>query len=209
MIGCPGYTDSAVGSVKGADVVMQVHYHRDGRVEKDRTQIGLYFAKKKVEYPYQAGVIAGGSGLGVLKFMFSIPPGEERFKLEGDTWATKDFTLISLMPHMHLLGKEIQVTMTPPGGKEQKLLAIKSWDYNWQETYRLKEPIQVKAGTKFHVEAYYDNSDKNPLNPYSPPRRVTLGEQTTNEMCFVFLGGYSDSERTKLPLSPLRPTGAK
>ena len=69
--------------------------------------------------------------------------------------------------------------------------------------YFLKDPIQVKAGTRFRVEAIYDNSDKNPRNPFSPPRQVTLGEQTTNEMCFIFLGGYSDSGQRRLPVSPL------
>lgn len=49
---------------------------------------------------------------------------------------------------------------------------------------------------------HFDNSDKNPLNPSNPPRRVTLGEQTTNEMCFVFLGGYSNSNGRVLPMSP-------
>ena len=71
--------------------------------------------------------------------------------------------------------------------------------------YILKEPMQVKAGTKFHVDAFFDNSAKNPLNPSTPPRRVTFGEQTTNEMCFVFLGGYSDSRQQKLPLSRTGP----
>jgi peroxiredoxin len=193
---------------KNADVVMQVHYHRNGRAEKDRTRVGLYFAKKKMDHPYQSGAVAGGAGKGPFRFFFSIPPGEERFRLDGDTWATQDFTLFSIMPHMHLLGREITLTMTPPEGKEKTLLAIKHWDYNWQEMYFLKEPMQVKAGTKFHVEAYYDNSDKNPLNPSSPPRRVTLGEQTTNEMCFVFLAGYSETRLPKLPLSPLGPPGA-
>jgi peroxiredoxin len=207
----PGYSPrlfpDGVGILlpKNADVVMQVHYHRNGRAEKDRTQIGLYFAKKKVERPYQTGAVTGGSGKGPFRSFFSIPPGEERYRLDGDTWATADFTLISIMPHMHLLGKEIVLTMTPPDGKEQKLLAIKRWDYNWQEMYFLKEPIRVKTGTKFHVEAFYDNSANNPLNPFSPPRRVTLGEQTTNEMCFVFLGGCSATRQRKLPLSPVGP----
>jgi peroxiredoxin/mono/diheme cytochrome c family protein len=193
---------------KGSDVVMLVHYHRNGRAEKDRTRVGLYFAKKKVEHPYQASPVAGGSGSGPLRYLFSIPPGEENFKLDGDSWATKDFTLFSIMPHMHLLGKSVTFTMTPPDGPEQKLLAINQWDYNWQEMYFLKEPMRVKAGTKFHVEATYDNSEKNPLNPSSPPKRVTVGEQTTNEMCFVFLGGYSDSGSRRLPLSPLGPPSA-
>src|SRR5262249_44924048 len=61
---------------RGADVVMQVHYHRDGRLEKDRTSIGLYFAKKPVKTPFKSMVIAGGgSGRGRLRFLFSIPAG--------------------------------------------------------------------------------------------------------------------------------------
>jgi peroxiredoxin/mono/diheme cytochrome c family protein len=191
---------------KKSDIVMQVHYHRNGRAEKDRTQIGLYFAKKKIDHPYQAVGLAAGSGAGPLRYFFSIPPGEERFKVDGDHWASQDFTLMAITPHMHLLGKSISLTMTPPDGPEQKMLAIKQWDYNWQEMYFLKEAIQVKAGTKFHVEATFDNSAKNPLNPFSPPRRVTVGEQTTNEMCFVFLSGYSESRLPILPLTPIAPS---
>jgi len=208
----PRYMPEGVGFLlpKNCDVVMQVHYHRNGRAEKDRTQIGLYFAKKKIEHPYQASQVAGGSGSGPLRFFFSIPAGAERFKLDGNSWASHDFTLLSVTPHMHMLGKDIKLTMTPPEGKEQTILKINQWDYNWQEGYFLKEPIQVKAGTQFHVEAHYDNSDKNPLNPKSPPERVTLGEQTFNEMCFVFLGGYSNERSRGLPMTPLGPpSGAK
>lgn len=207
----PRYMPDGVGFLlpKNADIVMQVHYHRNGRTEKDRTRLGLYFAKKKIEHSYQSGPVAGGSGKGPFRFFFSIPPGDDRFRLDGDIWALQDFTLLNVMPHMHLLGKDIKLTMTPPDGKEQLMLSIKQWDYNWQEMYFLKEPIQVKAGTKFSVEAHYDNSDKNPLNPFSPPRRVTVGEQTTNEMCFVFLGGYSQSRLPVLPLSPLGPPSKK
>jgi peroxiredoxin/mono/diheme cytochrome c family protein len=187
---------------KGADVVMQVHYHRDGRLEHDRTQVGLYLAKKKVDKPFHGGVVAG--------LFFGIPPGEERYKIEGTGWAKDDFTLFFVTPHMHMLGKEISLTMTPPDAPPQTLIAIKSWDYNWQETYMLKEPIQVKAGSKFHVNAVYDNSANNPLNPFSPPKRVTFGEQTTNEMCFVFLGGTSERpilgrRAGLLPVTPVAP----
>ena len=93
---------------------------------------------------------------------------------------------------MHMIGKEITVTMTPPGGNPQTLIAIKGWDYNWQEIYTFEEKIPVKAGTVLEVEAFYDNSAKNPSNPNDPPKPVLFGEQTTNEMCFVFLGATSD-----------------
>jgi peroxiredoxin len=202
----PHYLPDGVGYYlpKNSDVVMQIHYHRNGRTERDRTQVGLYFAKKKVDRPLQAGVLAGGSGSGALRTFFSIAPGDANFSLQGDMWATKDFTLLSVMPHMHMVGKEIAVTLTPPDGPEQQVLAIKQWDYNWQETYFFKKPLEIKAGTRFHVQAVYDNSDKNPRNPFNPPRRITFGEQTFNEMCFVFFGGYSGGGRN-LPLTPNNP----
>ncbi len=193
---------------KTSDLVVQVHYHRNGRVEKDKTQVGLYFAKKPIDKRYAGSVLAGGSG-GLLGRFFAIPAGAERYPLQGDSWATADYTLHSVMPHMHLIGKEIKVSLTPPEGKELTLIHIKEWDYNWQETYFLKEPMQIKAGTRFHVDAWYDNSDKNPNNPFNPPRRITVGEQTTNEMCFVFLGGTAGQFNRILPMSPLGPGGRK
>jgi hypothetical protein len=72
------------------------------------------------------------------------------------------------------------------------LVNIDDWDFNWQENYFLKEPIAVKAGTKFGVEAVYDNSEKDANNPSKPPRRVWVGEGTTSEMCFGFLDATSD-----------------
>jgi peroxiredoxin/mono/diheme cytochrome c family protein len=177
---------------KNSDIVVQVHYHRNGRLEKDRTSIGLYFAKKPVKTPYKGMVIAGGDR-GRRQFSFVIPAGAEDFKLTGNLWVDQDCTLYSVMPHMHMVGKKIRVTMTPPDGKAQTLVAITDWDYNWQETYMLKKPLKVKAGTRFAVEAVYDNSAKNPNNPFNPPQKVRFGEQTTNEMCFVFLGATSDT----------------
>jgi peroxiredoxin len=166
---------------KGADVIVQVHYHRDGRAEKDRTSIGLYFAKDAGKMqPFKSVVLPG-------RFL-AIPPGKERFRVEGSLEIMQECTLHSVMPHMHMLGREITVTLTPPDGKKTTLVAIKDWDYNWQESYFFKEPIAVKPGTRVAVEAYYDNSEGNPNNPFNPPKWVKFGEQTTDEMCYVFLG---------------------
>jgi hypothetical protein len=169
---------------RGSDIVMQVHYHRNGRLEKDRTRLGLYFAKKPGTKPIQPLVIPG-------QLLF-IPAGVENYRVTGSVWAASDCTLHTITPHMHLLGKRIKVTMTPPGGETTTLIAVDPWDYNWQEMYTFKQPIRVKAGTKFTVEAYYDNSAKNPNNPSSPPRTAWVGEETTNEMCFGFIGAVND-----------------
>jgi hypothetical protein len=178
---------------KNSDVVMQLHFHRNGRTEKDRTQIGIYFSKKKVDRPFQGGYMIG--------LFTQIPANDAHFVVKGTTKVTEDMVLHDIMPHMHMLGKEIKVTITPPDGKPELVFHIKDWDYNWQETYFFKQPLPLKTGTSIDLEAVYDNSDKNPHNPFSPPRAVSFGEQTSNEMCFVFFGGTSDRKGTNLPLT--------
>jgi AhpC/TSA family len=175
---------------KHSDIVVQVHYHRTGKVEKDQTSIGFYFAKKPVTQTMQS--LPAGMAPALRLLMFAIPPNDERFEVKRSLWVTQDCNLHSVLPHMHLLGRQIAVTMTPPDGPTTTLVAIKDWDYNWQETYYFKEPIRVKAGTRFDVTAVYDNSRKNPNNPFDPPQTVRFGEQTTNEMIFGFLGVTGD-----------------
>jgi peroxiredoxin len=170
---------------KGSDIIVQTHYHRDGRVEKDRTSIGLYFAKDSKTKRWKGMVLPG-------RFMF-IPPNNDHYRVQGSMEVLQECKLYSVMPHMHMLGREIKVTLTPPEGKPRTLVAIKDWEYNWQETYFLKEPIEIKPGTRLEVEAIYDNSDKNPNNPFSPPRIVKFGEQTTDEMCYIFFGATSET----------------
>lgn len=167
---------------KEGEIILQVHYHRTGKPEKDRTSIGLYFAKKSVEKPWNAGVVTGMTPLSM------IPANKDKHIEKGSGWINGDATIYSIMPHMHLLGKSVKMTMTPPDGKEQLLLEIKDWDYNWQETYWLAKPLSVKSGTRFDIEAVFDNTDKNPNNPSHPPKLVMFGEQTTNEMLFGFFG---------------------
>lgn len=168
---------------KGSNIVLQIHYHRTGKVEKDRTRLGLYFAKKPVTQHFQTIPAMGAFRI--------IPAGAESFKVDTTIKLTQDVTLHWLVPHMHMLGKEIELTVTFPDGKERKLISIPSWDYNWQEMYQLKEPLALPAGTLCRVRATFDNSDRNPLNPSSPPQRVRFGEQTNDEMCFVFMGTSS------------------
>jgi hypothetical protein len=165
---------------QGSDIILQIHYHRTGKEEHDRTRLGLYFSKPPVTQTFQ--------GMPVPGFFRQIPAGAKAYEVSGSITVRKDCALYWVVPHMHMLGKQIGLTMTTPDGATRELIAIADWDYNWQETYLLKEPIAVPKGTTFRVHAIFDNSAENPRNPHSPPQPVRLGEQTTNEMCFVFLG---------------------
>ena len=182
---------------KGSDIVMQIHYHRTGKVEKDRTRIGIYFTKSEVKSYFQ--------GMAVPGFFFRIPAEEKNFKIDQKYVTDEDLTAYWLVPHMHLLGKDIELTMKRPGEEEKSLIAIKEWDYNWQEMYQLKEPVKIPKGTTLHIKATFDNSSSNPLNPSSPAKTVRIGEQTTDEMCFVFVGVESATNKMfKLTLPPAK-----
>ncbi len=179
---------------KGSDFLIQTHYHRNGQPARDRTQIGLYFAKGPIDQPWQSVVVNG------MKPNELIPAGKVDHVARGAFYLHSDAILHNVLPHMHLLGKTTKVTMTPPGGKPIVLVEIPAWDYKWQETYWFKEPIHAKAGTKLEIEAVFDNSTSNPNNPTSPPKNVKVGEQTTDEMLFGFFGVTS----TKTPWEAVR-----
>jgi peroxiredoxin len=163
---------------RGSDIVLQVHYHRNGRVEKDRTSVGLYFTPRPAARRLQAMVVPA-------HFLFL--PTAERYRVAGSAWVRQDCHIHAVMPHMHLLGREIKVTMTPPKGMPRTLVAIRDWDFYWQETYYFQEAVAVKAGTRFDVEGVYDNSARNPRNPNRPPETVYFGLETTDEMCLAGL----------------------
>ena len=88
----------------------------------------------------------------------------------------------------------MNVQATPPSSASQCLINIDDWDFNWQGMYRYKNPIAVMPLTKLALEAHYDNSTDNLRNPNSPPRAVSWGEQTTDEMCIAFIVFTLDSE---------------
>lgn len=184
---------------KDSDFLIQTHYHRNGQPIDDRTQIGLYFAKEPIDLPWQTILIQG------LKGWDRIPAGTADYVAHGSIYFHSDAVIHNVLPHMHLLGKSVTVTMTPPDGKPVVLVDIPAWDYRWQETYWFKEPIHVKVGTKLEVKAHFDNSEANPNNPTKPPREVGYGEQTTDEMLFAFFGVTSavkPSQRVKIYAFP-------
>jgi mono/diheme cytochrome c family protein len=184
---------------KGAEVVVQMHYHRNGRPETDRTRIGFYFAKdpaalKPLNLLVVPGLVCPSNGFKPFKI---IPKGRE-FEVRGAVITEQDCTIHSILPHMHMLGKNVTVTMTPPDGQERTLVEIRDWDYNWQEGYFFKEPIAVKTGTRFEIRAVFDNSAANPNNPFNPPRDAKKGEETTDEMLFGFIRATSEQPGTAM-----------
>jgi len=136
-----------------------------------------------------------------------IPPGESSYEVTA-TWPIAvpvPIHLISVAPHMHLLGRSMKVEATSPAGQRQCLIEIGDWDFNWQGLYQFRKPVAIAPGTLLGLTARYDNSSSNPRNPNIPPKEVRWGEETTDEMCIAFIGFTVDAQN--LALSPEQPAG--
>ena len=90
-----------------------------------------------------------------------------------------------MLPHMHLVGKEMKLTATLPDGTVQPLIWIDDWNFYAQDNYVFHEPVRLPRGTRLDVLSRYDNTAENPLNPSKPPQRVFFGNGSTDEMCFA------------------------
>jgi len=160
----------------GSDLIFQMHYVTRGHATRDRTSIGLVFAKQ----PPKQRVLT----LQLTNDRFVIPPGVDDFRVEVHGTLPNDATLLSFLPHMHLRGKQFDYNIIHPDARIEPLLRV-HWNFYWQLSYRLAEPRRLKAGTTLQAVAIYDNSKNNPHNP-DPDASVTWGDQTTDEMMVGF-----------------------
>lgn len=176
--------DTAFELPAGSRVVMQVHYHpHGGHPHADQTEVGVYFAAKAPKSVMRI--------LPIINNTFTIPPNASNYEVYGSIPFNLPMPAAKLWfiaPHMHLLGKTMKVEATRPGGAKECLINIEDWDFNWQGSYMFKEPVVIPAGTTLNLRATYDNSSSNPRNPNNPPKAVSWGEETTDEMCLAFVG---------------------
>lgn len=169
---------------RGARVVMQVHYHKTGKRERDRTRLGLYASRVQVTRAVRAlPLMPKGGPLSGMR----IPAGEANYEIRGSFTMPADALALQVTPHMHLLGKDMRVDATLPDGRVEPLVYVQGWDFNWQESYQYRQPVVLPRGTRLELVAHYDNSADNPRNPRHPPEEVHWGEQTTDEMCIAFI----------------------
>jgi hypothetical protein len=170
---------------RGSDLVLQVHYHPSGKPESDQSEVGIYFTRTPVREALKLpGKLVGS--IWMASYEIDIPAGTKRYPAKAEYRLPKTTTLVGIVPHMHLLGKSAEVSATFPDGKKRILISIPRWDYNWQDEYYLERPLTLPAGTKLEITALFDNSAQNPSNPSVPPRRVSWGEGTLDEMLYCF-----------------------
>jgi mono/diheme cytochrome c family protein len=166
------------GTVKkipaGSKILLQVHYSRaTGQVEKDRSMVGMVFAKQPPRKELITRMIGNN--------YFRIPPGAENHRATACWTAPQDIHLIGAAPHMHNRGKAMEIKAFYPDGRSEVLLNVPRYDFSWQILYNFKQPVAIPKGTRFMVTGYFDNSAKNKNNP-DPARAVRFGDPTYDEM---------------------------
>ena len=162
----------------GSKFVFQMHYTPNGVETKDVTSIGLQFGRAEDVTHEIYTLIA-------LNQEFEIPPNAESHVVKARVRELRpDAELLAVTPHMHFRGKSFRLFAGEDDS--QTLLSVPGYDFNWQHTYFLTEPIPSANLNGLRFEAAFDNSKRNPFNP-DPSQWVTWGDQTWEEMAVAFL----------------------
>jgi mono/diheme cytochrome c family protein len=172
----------------GSHIVLQMHYTPNGTATTDRTSVGLIFSQGPPQKPM--------SGSAAINALFLIPPGAESHEVRASYTFREDVHLISLMPHMHLRGKDFQYRLVYPDGSSKIILSVPRYDFNWQTRYELTEALPVPKGSRLECVAHFDNSAKNKWNP-DPTKMIHWGQQTWDEMMVGFIGFTRDSQEVR------------
>jgi mono/diheme cytochrome c family protein len=188
----------------GSYIDFYMHYTPTGTPQKDRTKLGLYLAHPGQPVAHQ--IYHSFSAAGPTTYIVqgqpyapqrqrrddpnsveggvnlpNIPPYAENWKVVSIHTIREPITLYGLTPHLHLRGKSMKYTLTTPDGREEVLLDVPKYDFNWQLYYELETPRRIPAGSKVTVVTLFDNSARNPYNP-APEKEVFWSEQSWDEM---------------------------
>lgn len=159
---------------KSADLVLQIHYHRTGAAEQDRSRLALYFSP---DAPTRQLF-----DIALASRQIDIAPGDRTYRVRDGITLPVAVDLVGIIPHAHYVARQMRGWAVHPNGRRQILLEILDWDFNWQQNYRYVKPIRLPAETRLEMEFVYDNSSRNPRNPSRPPKRVRWGPETADEM---------------------------
>ena len=166
-----------------SDFLLNTHYAPSPVPSSDQSEILLFFTKQKVEREVK-NITLRENDISNKPFLIKA---DEKKTFFISKKIDKAISLISVMPHAHLIGKTFRAFVVTSEGEVINLVKIDNWDFNWQMTYQFRKLLKVPAGSTFIVEATYDNSAENPENPNIPPKDISYGWGTKDEMLNLVL----------------------
>ena len=201
-----------------------LHFQATGKPEVSRPKIGVWWETatdvKNVERSLGLreqtsegqAVIAPvgrprniGLATNVNPFLAPIPPNKANWTVTGINGFQDDVTITGISLHMHLRGKDVTYLLTYPDGREEILLRVPNYNFEWQLPYVFAEPIKAPAGSTVKAIARYDNSTGNRMNP-APNKEVYWSEQSWDDMVLTSVRYTVDKlERKPAPTTQGQP----
>ena len=179
---------SGMSMEAGSDIILSMHYPEGSAGKIDDTKVKFYF------YDDDLAVREVSARPILQNWNFYLNPNQEttlnaKYPFIGST--DKDLTIMSVFPHMHLLGKSIKSYALTAENETIPFVNIPQWDFEWQDFYFFKNLIKLPKGSVLYGTGVYDNTTNNPNNPSNPPVGVGPGLNTLDEM-FLFYFHYMD-----------------
>lgn len=176
----------------GLFLLNNIHYGPSNKELLDSSYLNVFFRKTKLQRTISETQL-GTFGVSAIEPELIIPADSVK-TFRTKTTLNKAISLLSVNPHMHLIGKSYWAFAIPPSGDTIPLIKINKWDFRWQYYYTFKNPIKLEPGTTIYAYGSFDNTIKNPNNPFHPPQTITQGNgvesmKTTEEM-FQFIFTY-------------------
>lgn len=176
---------------KGAFLLNDLHYgFNNGPAVTDSSYINIFFSPAPPDRPVQEFQL-GTLGVAKVEPDMQIQPNTVK-KVRSRYIVPFDISILTVNPHMHLLGQSFKGYALTPGGDTIRLISIPRWDFNWQYFYTFKKMVRVPKGSTIVAEGVYDNTKKNLNNPFSPPQLVTdqNGSMKATDEMFQFIITY-------------------
>lgn len=177
-------------SKKGALYLNSMHYGPTPVDEYDQSYFNIFFTDDPPKRPLQE-VILGTLGVSPIAPPLVIPPNEIK-KFTTQLKINRDISLLTVNPHMHLLGKSFLAFAVNPSGDTIPLIKIDDWNFRWQYNYTFKNMLRIPAGSVIYAEGVFDNTVNNPNNPHNPPQTVAerAGSMKTTDEMFQLIINY-------------------
>ena len=164
-----------------------IHYGPIPQDKWDHSRVNIFFSKTPPKRPIRE-VMLGTNGASKIIPPLVIPPGKIT-KHISFLKIPEDISVLTINPHMHLLGKSFKAYALTPTQDTIRLISIPKWDFRWQYFYTFPKMLKIPAGSVVYVEAEFDNTAENQNNPYNPPQEIRerldnggAGMRTTDEM---------------------------
>lgn len=171
----------------GAFIANDIHYGPSNETTIDSSKLYLYFDNEPPKRPTYE-LMLGTNGVAPIEPPLQIQPNTIS-KHTSQLTIYNDISVLTINPHMHLIGTKFKAYAIKPNGDTIKLISIPKWRFRWQYFYTYTHPVKIPKGSIIRVEAEFDNTKNNPDNPFNPPQiigeRLEFGGgsmRTTDEM---------------------------